>query len=135
MSSVLIRAALETALAAMTPSLATAYENAPFTVPSGAYQRCAVLFAEPAVTEMSGTHHREQGYMQVTLCYPLGAGAGAAQARAELIRSTFYRGRTFTSGSVSVIIERHPEIIPGRADDDRFIVPVKIRFFANIVRS
>lgn len=136
MSAVLVRAALEVALATMAPPLATAYENAPFTPVAGApYQRANVLFAEPANLEMGSARYTEQGYLQVSLAYPLNAGPAAATARAELLRSTFYRGASFSSGSVTVHIEKTPEIAPGRVEEDRFVVPVKIRFFAHIIRS
>ena len=54
-----------------------------------------------------------------------------AEARAELIRDTFYRGRTFTASGVSVTIERTPEIAPAITEPDRYVVPVRVRFFAN----
>jgi hypothetical protein len=55
--------------------------------------------------------------------------------RAELIRSTFYRGASFTSGGVTVNIEKTPEIAPGRVEEDRFVIPVKVRIFAHVIRS
>lgn len=128
-----IRAALETALNAITPSLATAWENAAFTplLSSVPYQQVNILFAEPSNLEF-GSRHIEQGYMQVRLMYPQDAGSKDAATRAELIRSTFYRGASFSNGGVTVIIEKTPEIATGSTDGDRWAVPVKIRFFANI---
>jgi len=132
MSAVLVRSALEVALAAMSPALATAYENAPFTPVSGTpYQRVNLLLAEPNNPEMGGLY-TEQGYLQISLAYPLNAGPGAATARAELIRSTFPRGATFTSGGVKVHVTRTPEIAPGRIEEDRFVIPVKVRIHAHV---
>lgn len=131
MSLVLVRSALEVALAAMSPALSTAYENAPFSPAIGTpYQRVFLLAAEPANPEM-GRKVTEQGILQVSLAYPLEAGPAAATARAELIRATFYRGATFTASGVSVTIERTPEIAPGRVEEDRWVVPVRIRFFSH----
>lgn len=131
MSLVLIRAALETALAAISPPLATAYENAPYTPAVGTpYQRVFMLAADPLNPEM-GTHTIERGYLQISLAYPLNAGPGAAGARAELIRNTFYRGRSFTAGGVTVIVEKTPEVSPAIIEADRYVLPVKVRFFAN----
>lgn len=136
MSALLARAALETALAAMSPALATAYENVPYTPVAGvAYQRVHVLLAEPAMLEQSQRLHREQGFMQVTLCYPLGTGPAAALTRAELIRSTFYAGRNFTASGVTVTIDGTPEIAPSTVEDDRFVTPVRVRFYAHVQRS
>ena len=135
MSSLKIKAALETALSQMTPPLPTAWANVAFTPPADSltpWQRMAVLFAAPDDLEMGRTYHREQGFFQVSLCYPLQVGEGVALARAELIRSVFYRGSAFTSGGVVVIIERTPEIAAGSAEGDRWVIPVKIRFYANI---
>ena len=136
MSAVVIRSLLETALAAMTPAVSTSFENAPFTPVVGTpYQRAHVMFSEPDAIEMGNTHHRERGIFQITLCYPLNAGPSAAAARAEAIRKVFYRGRTLSGSGVSVIIERHPEVAPAITEDDRYVLPVKVRFYANIVRS
>lgn len=127
-----IRAALETALNAMSPALATAWENMAYTPVAGtAYQQVHILFAAPDNLEF-GSHHREVGYMQVKLMYPLQVGTATIAARAELIRTTFYRGASFTSSGVTVVIEKTPEVSPGSVEGDRWAVPVKVRFFANI---
>lgn len=132
MSVVSIRASLETALNSMSPALSTAWENASFTPVNGtAYQQVHLLLAEPENVEY-GSRHREIGYMQVKLMYPLKDGTATAAARAELLRTTFARGNTFTSGAVTVMIMRTPEIQTGKVEDDRYAVNVIIRFFANI---
>ena len=132
MSSVAVRSALETALAAMTPSVATAYENVAFSpTPGTAYQRVNVLLTTPLNDELSRSYE-ERGFMQVTLCYPLNVGPGTAATRAELIRSTFYRGRTLSASGVTVLINLTPEILPAFVDGDRFCVPVRVPFKAPI---
>lgn len=136
MSSVSIRAALESALNGMSPSVSTAWENSPFTPVAGtAYQRVHFLLADPEMVEMSGRIHRERGFLQVTLCYPLTTGPNAAQARAELIRATFYAGREFTSGGITVRVEKTPEIAPAVIEDDRYVIPVRVRFYAHVTRA
>lgn len=133
MSALAVRAALEVALAAMSPALATEWENSDSYTPvvGTPYQSAYVMFAQPDNPEMGGLY-TEQGIFQITLRYPLGAGTSAAATRAELIRTTFYRGAAFTASGVTVTIQRTPEIAPGRVEDDRFVVPVRIRFFAHI---
>ncbi|MFA9200503.1 MAG: phage tail terminator-like protein [Cypionkella sp.] len=127
----LIRAALETALAAMSGNLATAWENVPYTpVPGTPYQRVYLLPVEPDNPTI-GRFTTEKGVFQVSLYYPLDTGSAAAAARAELIRDTFYRGASFTSGGLTTIIERTPEIAPALTLDDRFVVPVRVRFYAH----
>ncbi len=132
MSISAVRTALETKLSGMA-ALATAWENAPYTPVAGtAYQRCHLLTATPSNPTLGDDYYREQGIFQITLMYPLQAGAGAAATRADLIQGTFKRGTSMVSGSVTVIVETTPEIAPGRVDGDRWAVPVKIRWFAGI---
>jgi hypothetical protein len=132
MSVVSIRAALESALAAMTPALATAYENAGYVpTPGTPYQDVAVLFARPENRENNAAH-LALGFMQVTLRYPLNSGSAAAAARAEAIRIAFPRGRTVSSGGVNVTISDTAETLPAYVDGDRFAIPVRVRFFSHI---
>jgi hypothetical protein len=132
MTALLIRQALESRLAAMTPSLATAFENVPFKPTNGtAYQSVHVMFTAPDNREI-GRQYVARGFMQVSLFYPEGGGAEPATSRAELIRSTFYRGLSLTNGAVTVTIDRTPEILPGSNDDDRFVLPVRIPFYAPV---
>lgn len=133
MSQAKIRQALEVALSAITPSLATAWENVAFTPPASSvpYQQAHMLFAQPDNT-VFGSEHTELGYMQVKLMYPTKTGSAAAIARAELIRTTFARGNSFASGGVTAVISHTPEIMPASPEDGRYAVTVKIRFFANI---
>lgn len=127
----LVRAALETALAAISPALATAWQNVPYTPVNGTpYQRVYLLPVEPDNPTM-GRFATERGVFQVSLYYPLDTGAAAAEARAELIRDTFYRGASFASGGLTTVIERTPEIAPALIADDRFVVPIRVRFYAH----
>lgn len=130
-----VRAALETALAAMSPALSTAYENVAFVpVADTPYQRAETMFARPDNREISA-NFLEQGIFQVTLCYPPNAGPAAAATRAELIRTAFKRSSSFASGGVTVTVSDTPEVKPAYVDGDRYCVPVCIRFFAQLVAS
>lgn len=132
MSVTAIRAALETALAAMTPALATAWENAEYTPVQGTpYQRVTLMLAEPDNSEI-GPQFVQRGMLQVSLFYPDGPGPAAATTRAELIQTAFARGHSFTSGGITVTVEKTPEIATAMQDEDRFHVPVRIRFYAPV---
>lgn len=133
MSVIAIRAALETAIAGISPSLATAWENVDFTPPGSdePYQEVFVRFAEPDNREI-GRQYVQRGFAQVTLKYPKGAGSAAAAARAELLKSTLYRGLSLTSGGVTVTVEKTPEVAAGPADDERFVLIVRVRFYAPV---
>lgn len=132
MSVVKIRAALETALNGMSPALATAWENVAYTPVTGtAYQQVHLMFAKPDNSEF-GRRHQERGYMQVKLQYPPQIGTSTINARAELLRTTFYRGATFASGGVTVMISETPEVAVGSVEGDRYAVAVKVPFVSNI---
>ena len=133
MSAIKIRAALEVALNAMSPSLSTAWENQAFTPPAAtvAFQVVHIMNAQPSHAEC-GRNYQQLGYMQVRLMYPLQIGSSTATTRAELLRTTFYRGATFTASPVNVLITDTPEIMPGQVEDGRYAVVVRIRFRANI---
>ena len=133
MSLILVRAALETALAAMTPAVATAWENVPFTPPAASvpYQAAFLIPAEPDNAEY-GAAHTEQAIFQVSLFYPLQVGPAAAAARAEMLRTLFKRGASFTSSGVTVKVTRTPEVSQGTVDGDRWFLPVKVRISAYI---
>lgn len=131
MSLLAVRAALETALASITPAIPLAWENTPYTPISGTpYARVYLLAAEPDNPEMGGMA-TERGFLQISLCYPLDAGPGAAMTQAELIRSTFPRGAAFSASGITTQIERTPEIAPAMIEEDRYVLPVRVRFFAH----
>lgn len=132
MTIIAIRTALESALDAMTPALATAWENVEFTpTPGTEYQRASLLFAMPDDSEIQG-RAVERGIFQVDLLYPINNGTGDVAARAELLRQTFYPGRSLVSGATTVTIQKTPDIAPAHVDGDRYFVPVSIRFSAPI---
>lgn len=132
MSVLKIRRALESGLNAITPALSTAWQNDAFVPVTGTpWQRVDILYTEPDNIEF-GNVFRQDGFMQVSLFYPLKVGTATAETRAELIRSTFKRGNTYTNSGVDVIVDKTPEITQGRRDDDWWNVNVRIRFFAHI---
>lgn len=133
MSQPTIRAALEAALASLAPAIDTAWQNVPYTPVTGRpYQEAYLLPAEPDNRSMGDGSRQERGVFQVSLMYPPGQGTATAGARAEMIKALFHRGASFTKDGITVQVERTPEIADGRADDDRWMVPVKIRYFCNL---
>lgn len=132
MSNSQITTALETALLATAPTFPTAWENVTFAPTQAAYQVVTTLFTQPDNPTFGNNFQRQRGYLQVQLRYPLGEGKQNAVTRAETIAAAFPRGASFASGGITTVIERSPEIMAGYTDENRFIVNVKIRFFANI---
>ncbi len=133
MSIVKIRAALETHLAGMAGVLTTSYENAQFLPVSGTpFQKVNLLPAPTENPSIGAELHRELGVFQVSLYYPLNAGATACATMAENIRTRFARGTTITQDSVTVMIDSTPSISSGVVDGDRWFVAVSIDYSADI---
>ena len=124
-----LRAALETALAAMSPALATVWENTPYTPVVGTpYQRASLLPGTP-INDEFGPGFADQGFFQVSLHYPPSTGAKAAEDRALAIRSAFRRGAPFTKNGLTVTIMKTPIIMPALTDDDdRYVKTVSIEY-------
>lgn len=130
MSIVAIRAALEIALAAITPPLRTVWENRDDSPAAGSeYQAAYLLPAEPDNPEI-GRGYIQRGIFQVNLFYPQGKGWLPISQRAEMIRSAFPRALALQNAGVIVTVLSTPEIGPGRAEDDLFFMPVKVRWSA-----
>ena len=115
----------------MSPALATAWCNASYTPPavSVPYQTAWMKYATATNREM-GRRYEETGFLHINLLYPLQYGDATARARGELIRQTFYCGKTFASGGQTVAISGTPSIEGGEAEGTRWRVIVKIPFHA-----
>ncbi len=111
----------------------TAWEGVTFTTVNPIpYQRVNLMSALPENPTMGSSFYREVGMIQITLFYPSGAGTADAVRRAELLRSTFKRGATFTNTGVNVNIMRTPEIFPPLISDGQIVVAVRIAYWADI---
>lgn len=112
----------------------TAWENIDFPVLANRvpYQQVNLIPARPEDVTLGRGYRREYGFLQVTLHYPLQLGTGEAFARAELIRSTFPRGSSFSNAGVEVHIDQTPEIMRGFPSEGSYIVPVRVYYYANI---
>lgn len=133
MSLVLIRRALEKKLALLSPTLATAYENAPYTpIASTAYQRVNMLPATPDNSTMGSSTYFEHGLFQVTLCYPIGVGPATSETQAQLLRAHFKRGTSLVESGITVIVTDTPRVAPALLDGDRYTIPISVPWQAQI---
>lgn len=137
MSNLAIRRSLESALDGITPFLATVWENTGFKpVNNVPYQMVNLLFATPKNPAIGGSGStvltRQQGFLQVSLMYQLQVGTLEADTRAELIKTTFKRGTSFTNSGQVIVIKNTPEIMSGIRDKDRWRIVLKIPFYANV---
>lgn len=127
-----IEQAFEQAIAAISQGMPTEWPNVslvPLPAAGVPYQTVSFLYADPANDEFSA-NYRDEGYAQILLKYPAGVGSGDVNARVKAIRDAFPRGRALTAGGVTVTIERTPAREGGFPLGDRYVVPVRIRYFA-----
>lgn len=125
--------AMERVLLAITPSIPTAFESVDFEPPvSTMYQRCQFMINPPDDPVFTAGYHRENIQMQVFVTDTKGHGTTAANTRAELIRSTFYKGRTWIEGSTRIHILRTPQMQSAFAVQDRIVIPVLINLVAEV---
>lgn len=131
-TELLIRQLLENNLATVTPAIDTVWENTAYIPVNGTpYQVVNLLFGKNINPTFNG-FTRYIGIFQVTLKYPIGVGSFDIATRSGLIKAAFPYPRTFTSGTITLTVESTPLVAAGRADGDRWAVPVKIPFFANV---
>lgn len=138
MSRSLIRTALETHLATLSPAWPTAWENVPFTPTAGqSWQRATILFSDTrALTIGAGGPEEWSGHLHIQVWTHAGQGPQAAEARAALLIGDraagvighFYRGQALTSGAAVVTIYQ-PVTRPALTSDPAwFGLPVLVPF-------
>jgi hypothetical protein len=131
MSLSLIRQAFEKRLSLLSPALSTAHENVQFTpVPGTPYQRVNLLPAAPDNSIQGGASYFERGLFQITLCYPQGVGAGAAEAQSQLLRTHFKRGSALLESGLTITVIETPKVAPARLEGDRYEIPISVAFQA-----
>jgi hypothetical protein len=123
------RLAFEEAINAISPTIATAYENVSFTptinVP---YQE---LYDIPASNDhlfVNSSEFESLGIFQITLRYPSGKGSKDAFNRAELYVSSFPVGRKLTKNGDTITVIQTPQINVLGVDGDRYSVAVSINY-------
>lgn len=114
----------------------TAWEGVAFKPLAGVpMQRINLIWSKPQNPSYGDTTSvltRESGFMQVSLYYPLGIGTRDVLTRAQLIKSTFPRGASFSSNGITVNIDGTAEIMGGVPIEEHYIVPVRIPFWADV---
>lgn len=134
MSLASIKIALESAVKSAFPTMPIGWENVSYSPPVDGSMWFAVnvIPATPENPTLGDAFHREVGFMQIMISSPIDGGSGKSYSKAELIRDAFPRGTSFTSGGYTVTIAKTASIGPGSRQQDRFMLPVRIYWFANI---
>lgn len=103
MSDQLIRFLLESRLntwaGARVPPLKVAWENRPFTPPTGIYLRAFLLRGPTYSRDLAGDNRRRFGVFQINIVGPDGGGAGPFEAIAAELATLFPMNLRLTSGA------------------------------------
>lgn len=110
-----------------------AWENTAFVpTPRVPYMMVNLMPAQPDNPMLGDGFYREIGIYQIALIYPVQIGSAAIMTRAELIRSTFPRGASFSNSGIVVNIDRTPEIRTPEIFNESYRLAVRIRYRADI---
>jgi len=126
MSIITAQTAVRRRLAALTPSLPTAFEGISFVPPTGMYQRLQFVINPPTDPTFGAYYHRENIQVQIFVADKLDVGTAGAITRAEVLREWFYKGLTLEESGVRMHVLRTPQIAGASVTSDRIIVPVLI---------
>lgn len=134
MSTEKIQTAFEKKLLEITPAIDTAYENVSFKPrKEHPFQSVYLQPKNPENPTFGDTYYREVGEFLIFLNYPNKEGTNSARQRAEAIRQMFSRGSTLVEDGLEIIIKRTPTIAGGITSNDRYILPVRIEYFASVL--
>ncbi len=133
MSEFNISVAFENKLNALSPAVATAYENVNYAPVTGTpYQKVNLLPAQPENDTLGSDYYREVGLFQIGLYYPMNTGRGAAQARAQALKNHFKRGTVMTANGQTVRVIRTPQVSPSQIIGDRYFIAVSVFYRSEV---
>jgi hypothetical protein len=133
MSNKAIRQAMENRLNTLPNKPPIAWENNNFTPVTGVgYLSTFMLFTKPDDRGFRDSPYIQRGYMQIGLHWPTNTGPGAAEGKAEEVRAHFKRGTTLVASGVTTVINETPEVTGGSIEDGRYVIRVRIPFYARI---
>jgi len=120
-------------LAALTlsPVLLVAWPGIAFTPPTGTYLEVALLTnanRNQFVADDSTTEFR--GILQVTVVAPSGAGIVGPVETAGKVAQHFERGSPMAGATLTVKVDKRPDVGSPMVDGDRIRVPVSVYWYA-----
>lgn len=133
MSELLIRAALEKRLNALTPVWQTGWPNVAMK-PTGNHQKATILwpYAAPSGAGRKASTYFS-GIFQITVFVPANSGVDIADARALALCGHFKRGLILNEGGVLVRF-LEPSRGPGIEEPDWYGIPVSANWFTHVNR-
>lgn len=115
----------------LSPALPVAWPGRSFTPPSTAYLEPTILMntnRNQFVADDSTTEFR--GILQVTVVAPSGAGIISPVEIAGKVADHFERGAPMIGPTLTVKVDKRPDVASARVEADRIRVPVSISWFA-----
>lgn len=126
-----IKTAFEIKLNSITPIIATAYENVPFTPTSNVpYQELSLLPSYNDSEYINDKQYISYGLVQITLKYPTTKGSKDILDRVKLYMNNFVRGDTLTNGGISIKIRSTPVAVNLGTIGDRYVYAISINYKA-----
>lgn len=109
----------------------TALENVPFKPKANqAYQRTKLVPLPVENPTFGGDYHREVGFYQVTLSYPIGRGVGNMADMADKIQDYFKRSTLLIEGTDKITVDRTPDISSTYINETRVDQNIRIRYYS-----
>jgi hypothetical protein len=128
MSNLAIKIALEQAIASITPTIQTVWENTKFKPTTGVPYQYVQFLPFITVNAEIGPMYEVRSYVQIDLYYPIENGTADALIQADIIKSFFKRGFTFANSGITVTIIRTAVVSSGSTEGSFWKVPVKIYY-------
>lgn len=126
-----IQNAFSIKLNSINPTIATAYENVPFTPTSNVpYQELSLLPSYNDSEYINDKQYISYGLVQITLKYPTTKGSKDILDRVKLYMNNFVRGDTLTNGGISIKIRSTPVAVNLGTIGDRFVYAISINYKA-----
>lgn len=132
MAIIQVKRAAERKLAALTPTVPTAWEGVSFTPTDTLYQRVQFTVQTPDDPVLGTGFYRERMTMQVFIVGAANKGTSEVITRAELVRNHFKKGTVFTEDNVHIHVLRTPQVAGTSIASDRIICPVLIELVAEV---
>lgn len=128
-----IESRLATWAAARSPALTVAWENVPFTAPTGMYLQGFLLPSDTGSEDLAGAHRRYSGVYQITVRAPLNAGPGAAEGMADELAALFPLNQRISVTGLTLQVIEPVTAGKGLPEGDRFALPVWFRYRADTI--
>lgn len=136
MTQPIIRALLESPLkawaAAQSPVVPVAWENVEFTQPQGRYVRSNLLPIPTLSPDLGRLGRTYEGVYQITLCEPIGAGPGAAEAVITALIALYPPQTELVHPSLRLHILQPLSPAPPLPQRDRHVIPCSLPYRATV---